>query len=320
MREALRRKQKAPKGISDCDPTNIGRSGRLLFCRAVLFAQLVDDPSACKDEFPTVEGAEGRSDEKTSRTDPRPSCFGRIPTNETCLERSALRNCPLVCSFTWPRSLPALDAMRPQEIIDYSASKRRRRSTILFSGGGSIPLEAQRLGLAGDGIGPESGRGPDRQGAYRVPTQVRRPAPVHPEADELRHWSGSRRAGRRYSPLWALDARRGRRSASAISIPMLNLKDGSERQSIAWLWARTVPSPDPRAGARPFRSSSSFVLSSKAGKEVIVRPVVDRTAADVALRDRRGAECSGGESGEKGTKAARRRHFVCLLTGAAIDE
>ena len=56
---------------------------------------------------------------------------------------------------------------------------------------------------------------------------------------------------------------------------------------IAWLWARTVPSPDPRAKGAHVPLASSFVLSAKAGKEVIVKPVVDRAKMDVALRDRR---------------------------------
>ena len=67
--------------------------------------------------------------------------------------------------------------------------------------------------------------------------------------------------------------------------------------------------------------ASSFVLSSKAGKEVIVRPVVDRAERtwrfeiDEELRMPRRVKAA-----KTGTKAARGANFVCLLTGAAIDE
>jgi putative DNA methylase len=59
--------------------------------------------------------------------------------------------------------------------------------------------------------------------------------------------------------------------------PKVKLKDGkSDATVIAWLWARTVPSPDPRAKGAHVPLASSFALSEKPGKEAIVRPVVDR--------------------------------------------
>src|SRR5690348_4376362 len=58
--------------------------------------------------------------------------------------------------------------------------------------------------------------------------------------------------------------------------PKVTLKDGKQATVIAWLWARTVPSPDPLAKRTHVPLVSSFVLSAKPGKEVIVKPAVDR--------------------------------------------
>src|SRR6266571_2266130 len=92
----------------------------LAACRAVLFAQLVDDPSSHPEEFPTEETQEQE----------RQRLFGIIEdlvkwdnsTNEQVLERARAeirRSC----------------GGHPPPVLDP------------FCGGGSIPLEAQRLGL-----------------------------------------------------------------------------------------------------------------------------------------------------------------------------
>ena len=89
---------------------------------------------------------------------------------------------------------------------------------------------------------------------------------------------------------------------------------------IAWLWARTVPSPDPRAKGAHVPLASSFVLSAKASKEVIVKPVVDRAKMTwrFEIDDNPSAEAL--KAAKNGTKAARGANFICLLTGAAIDD
>jgi putative DNA methylase len=81
-----------------------------------------------------------------------------------------------------------------------------------------------------------------------------------------------------------------------------------------------VPSPDPRAKGAHVPLASSFVLFAKAGKEVIVKPAVDRAKMTWAseIEDKPSKEEI--ETAKKGTKAARGANFVCLLTGAAIDD
>jgi putative DNA methylase len=102
--------------------------------------------------------------------------------------------------------------------------------------------------------------------------------------------------------------------------PKVKLKDGKDATVIAWLWARTVPSPDPRAKGTPVPLVSSFVLSAKPGKEVIVKPVVDRVKMEWRFEVDDKPSKADVELAKKGTKAARGANFTCLLTGAAMDD
>src|SRR6266511_295057 len=102
--------------------------------------------------------------------------------------------------------------------------------------------------------------------------------------------------------------------------PKVKLKDGKEATVIAWLWARTVPSPDPRAKGAQVPLASSFVLSAKVGKEVIVKPVVDRARMEWRFEIDNEPSKADLQAAKNGTKAARGANFVCLLTGAAIDD
>ena len=97
----------------------------------------------------------------------------------------------------------------------------------------------------------------------------------------------------------------------------MKLKDGkTEATVIAWLWARTVPSPDPRAKGAHVPLASSFVLSAKAGKEVIVKPVVDRAKMKWAFQIDDKPSKTDIEVAKVGT--VNRQGGVCLLTGTPM--
>jgi putative DNA methylase len=140
--------------------------------------------------------------------------------------------------------------------------------------------------------------------------------PVNPEAEELGYWKGAEGLAddvRHYGQWMRNEAER----RIGHFYPKVTLKGGKEATVIAWLWARTVPSPDPRANGAPVPLASSFVLSSKAGKEVIVRPVVDRARQEwrFEVDDKPNAEDV--KSAKRGTKSGSAT-FTCLLTGAPI--
>ena len=141
-KEALRRKQKAPKGY----PTAIHKywaQRPIALCRAVLFAQLVDDPDASPDEFLTVAARQAERD-RLHRLIERLILWDNS-NNETVLSEARYE---IARSLARSRgdTLPTLGQMSRQQIIDY-LQEHSPPVYDPFSGGGSIPLEAQRLGL-----------------------------------------------------------------------------------------------------------------------------------------------------------------------------
>jgi putative DNA methylase len=179
-KEALRRKQKAPKGY----PTAIHKywaQRPIALCRAILFAQLVDDPDACTDEFPTVEARRAERD-RLHRLIER-LILWENSTNEEVLDAARYE---IIRSLARARDdrLPPLNQMRPQQIIKYL---RQHAPPICdpFSGAGSILQEAQRLGLkvVGSDLNPVAvliGKA-----LVEFPPKFAGRKPVNPEANEF---------------------------------------------------------------------------------------------------------------------------------------
>jgi len=94
---------------------------------------------------------------------------------------------------------------------------------------------------------------------------------------------------------------------------------GQELTVIAWLWARTVASPDPSVGGKHVPLVRSFWLSKKKGKEAYVQPVVDRKKGTYEFKVKVGKPSDGFDPG-KGTKpCGRGSNFECILSGSPID-
>ena len=99
--------------------------------------------------------------------------------------------------------------------------------------------------------------------------------------------------------------------------PDLKAHEESKLTVIAWLWARTIASPNPATRGAHVPLASSFVLSSKKGREAIVVPVVERDGYRFTVK-------SGGLGSEAlakaraGTKTGRGANFICVLSGAPI--
>ena len=138
--------------------------------------------------------------------------------------------------------LPALDAMRPQQIIDY-LQVNAPPVYDPFSGGGSIPLEAQRLGLRAMGSDLNPVAVLIGKALVEFPPKFAGRRPVNPEADELRHWKGAEGLADdvRYYGRWMRDEAR---SASAISIPRRSSRTAaSDSDRVALGAHRTEPRP-----------------------------------------------------------------------------
>ena len=100
--------------------------------------------------------------------------------------------------------------------------------------------------------------------------------------------------------------------------PRAGLADGSQATVIAWLWARTVASPDPAARGAHVPLASSFVLSSRKGREAIVVPIVENGGYRFAVKAE-GVAPDELARARAGTKAARGANFTCLLSGAPLN-
>jgi putative DNA methylase len=316
--EAINRESAAEKQIKVGKPAslhNYWAPRPLAACRAVLFAQLVDDPSSCPEEFPTEEAQDAERDRLHRLIE------AIVPweaaRNETLLSAARYEIARSVARSRGEK-LPPRGTMAPSAIIDYLQANAPPVYDP-FSGGGLIPLEAQRLGLRAIGSDLNPVAVLIGKALVEFPPKFAGRRSVNPEADELRHWKAAEGLADdvRYYGRWM----RGEAEKRIGHLyPMAKLKDGKEATVIAWLWARTVPSPDPRANGASVPLASSFVLSSKAGKEVIVRPVVDRVRMEWRFEIDDKPSAANVETAKKGTKAARGANFICLLTGAAIDD
>ena len=284
----------------------------LAACRAVLFAQIVDDPSACPEEFPTIalqKAERDRLHNLIERLVPWEASTNEMILTEARYEiaRSVARG--------HDEALPPLAQMKPQAIIDYLQTNAPPVYDP-FSGGGSIPLEAQRLGLKAIGSDLNPVAVLIGKALIEFPPKFAGRKPVNPEVNELHQWKGAEGLAddvRHYG--------RWMRSEAEKKIghlyPKVKLKDGkTDATVIAWLWARTVPSPDPRAKGEHVPLATSFVLSAKAGREVIVKPTVDRAKMTWAFEIDDKPSNADILTATSGTKQG--SGFRCLLTGAPM--
>lgn len=93
---------------------------------------------------------------------------------------------------------------------------------------------------------------------------------------------------------------------------------GGTATVIAWIWARTVPSPDPAFSDVQVPITSSFLLSSRSGKEAWIEPVVDRKTKTISYNVRHGGTKAELATAKSGTKAGRGSNFRCLMSDTAI--
>ena len=162
-----------------------------------------------------------------------------------------------------------------------------------FAGGGALPLEAQRLGLESYASDLNPVAVMINKAMIEIPPKFAGRAPVGPipdgeqQPDMLTDWAGARGLAedvRRYGH-WMREqafARIGHLypkvevTAEMVSErPDLKPYEGEQLTVIAWLWARTVKSPNPAFSHVEVPLVRSFVLSSKKDKEAWVEPVID---------------------------------------------
>jgi putative DNA methylase len=291
----------------------------LAACRAVLFSQLVDDPSAWPDRFPTEE-AQDAERRRLHRV-----IEAMVPWEASNDERilNAAR-WEIARSVAWGLGEEPPAQGDGKAILDYLQTKAPPVYDP-FSGGGSIPLEAQRLGLRAYGSDLNPVAVLIGKALVEIPPKFAGLPPVNPKAlAEMKRggWHGKGAQGLaedvRYYGQWMRDEAEKR---IGHLYPKATLPDGSQATVIAWLWARTVRSPDPAAKGAMVPLVSSFMLSTKEGKKAWVEVVIDAAAPDGWRFEVKTGSLSKAEEErlKAGTKGeGRGSTFNCVLSGSAV--
>ena len=290
--EAINRESAREKSIRHGHPSTLHlwwARRPLAACRAVLFASIVDDPSSRPDEFPTEEDQE-RERQRLFRIIEELVKWENS-NNETVLEAARAE----IMKATDGNPPPVLDP---------------------FCGGGSIPLEAQRLGLEAHASDLNPVAVLITKALIEIPPKFAGKPPVNPESRaKLAYgasWKGAQGLAEdvRYYGKWMRDEAFKR---IGHLYPKAKLPDGQEATVIAWLWARTVKCPNPACGA-VMPLVRSFALSTKPGKEWHVRPFVDPDTLVVRFAARPGANVP------EPPKVGRGARFRCLVCGDVADD
>ena len=232
----------------------------LATCRAVLFASLVDDPSSDPDHFPTPKAQE---DERRRLFD----IIERLVQWENTTNESVLGEARAEIRRSTGGNPPA--------VLDP------------FCGGGSIPLEAQRLGLKAYGSDLNPVAVLITKALVEIPPKFADCAPVHPEArsgiGSTGAWRGAAGLAQdvRHYGRWMRDEAERRIGHLYPKVPLPKERGGGEATAIAWLWVRTVVCPNPACSAR-MPLANKFELSRKKGHEAWAVPIIDRAARTIS--------------------------------------
>lgn len=225
----------------------------LAAARAVLFAQLVDDPSSHPEEFPTEE-LQRKERDRLHKIIERLVVWENTKDKKLFAEAHAE-----ILKSTNGNPPPILDP---------------------FAGGGTIPLEAQRLGLEAHASDLNPVAVLINKALVEIPPKFRDQSPVFPGlADsQIREWKGTEglAADVRAYGEWMRDEAE---KQIGHLYPKATLTDGSQATVISWIWARTVACPNPGCGIR-LPLVRSWWLSKRTGKEAYIIPtMVDDPAA-----------------------------------------
>ena len=295
----------------------------LAAARAVLFAQLVDDPSSRPNLFPTRE----RQDRERERLFAilRELVKWENTTNEDWLEAARVE-----IRASWRRTCADnADDPRASELFD---PERLPAFHDPFAGGGAIPLEAQRLGLEAHASDLNPVAVLINKAMIEIPPKFAGRSPVNPESRKralgAREWKGAAGLAEdvRYYGQWIREEAERRighlypkvrvTDEMAAGRPDLERYAGRKLTVVAWLWARTARSPNPAFADVEVPLTSTFMLSTKKGKEAWVEPIVEGRGYRFEVRVGPPPDV---EATKRGTKTAGSGSpFRCLVSGVPM--
>ena len=295
----------------------------LAAARAVLFAQLVNDPGYQREIGYGVNKKEAEIKREKLFQIIRDLVKWENTNNEAVLNRARAaiweswretchlnRNHPQAAELFDPEKLPAFHDP--------------------FAGGGAIPLEAQRLGLESYASDLNPVAVMINKAMIEIPPRFGGQKPVGPLPEGEKYtnsyaddWSGARGLAedvRRYGHWMREEAfKRIGHLYPKIKIspemvaerPDLKAYQDEELTVIAWLWARTVKSPNPAYSQVDVPLVRSFVLSSKKGKEAWVEPVIDGSSYHFEVR-------MGKQPADSIASTVERTGATCIMSQTAM--
>jgi len=296
----------------------------LAAARAVIFAQMVDDPSSHPDIFKT-EKAQDKERQRLFRII-EDLVQWENTTNEEVLERARAE-----IWQSW-RAACADYADHPgaRELFDRHKLPAFHDP---FAGGGALPLEAQRLGLESYASDLNPVAVLINKAMIEVPPKFSGKPPMNPKlrAEKTltaRQWHAAQGLAEdvRYYGQWMRDEAEKRignlypklavTAEMAVARPDLTPLIGRELTVIAWLWARTVKSPNPAFARVDVPLVSSFVLSDRAGNEAFVEPITEGNDYRFTVKV---GKPKNSEAARNGTKLSQGANFKCLMSGTPIS-
>lgn len=300
----------------------------LAVARAVIFAQMVNDPSG------TIQGDKRRRETKLKIQEEREKLFGiirQLVKWENINNEELLKEAREIIEDSW-RFTCELNAKHPN-------AKEQFNPEILpefhdpFAGGGSIPLEAQRLGMQSYASDLNPVAVMINKAMIEIPPKFAGQAPVGPIpngekqselVEEWREEKGLAEDVRRYGHWIREEAvKRIGHLYPKVEITEDMAKEredlkqyaGEELTVISWLWARTVKSPNPAFSHIDVPLATSFVLSRYKGKEAYVRPVIEEHGYKFKV------ELGAIEEKLKtGTKLGRGASFRCIMSDSPMSK
>lgn len=251
--------------------------------RSILFAQLVDDPSAHPDKFPTEE-------DQVNERQRLHRLMNRLSRWENIHDQDLYREAR-------------------QAILD---SNNGRMPAVLdpFAGGGAIPLEAQRLGCEAHASDLNPLAVIINKALIEFPALFHNLPSVHPTAVSATDSTGGLADDIRYYGKQLRD-----RAFEKVGhlYPKVKDENGDEHTVIAWIWARTVTNPNP---ANPVQVPlvRSWWLSKKSGHEAWIKPII-QTDGSIRYEVQHNADGPTGDA--EGT--VNRKGAVSIVDGTPID-
>lgn len=352
--EAINKASSEEKNIKIGKPTGVHlwwARRPLSAARAIIFSQLVDDPSEYVDELLADHGLRKEAENTLQKK------LILNPLNKTNLEdilvdlererifhileelilwentsnKKVIENARIEIVRSWRRTC-AINKNHPQASELYNPTKMPS-FVDPFAGGGAIPLEAQRLGLRSYASDLNPVAVLINKAILEIPPILSGKQPINPNSHKQPGLLTSRWLGLNglaedieYYSQWMLKEAKNRicdlypdieiSTEMAEDRPDLKKHIGKKFTVIAWIWARTVKSPNPAFSTVDVPLASTFMLSTKTGKEAYVEPIKYQDGYKFFVKTGKPKDYVKAKQGTKpgGSGAS----FECIMSGIPI--